>query len=189
MNPKDTQLSTSEYALLGFLLDGPCHGYELHKKLTEANGVGMVWDVKISNMYAQLEKLARRGLITGSVHENEQRPARTEYALTAEGVDEVNHWLHKPVDHPRDFRHDFLIRVYFISTYQPGELEWLIDRQLEICLGWQSSLGAKEKALPLADNFANLTNYFRYSQIQSMMDWLNWLKTQIPTILTHRGEK
>lgn len=189
MKPQDTQLSTSEYALLGFLLDGPCHGYELHKKLTEANGLGMVWDVKISNMYAQLEKLACRGLINGRVQENEQRPTRTEYALTTEGVNEVNHWLHKPVDHPRDFRHDFLIRVFFISTYQPGELDWLIDQQLDICQGWQNSLGEKEKALPLAENFANLTTYFRYSQIQSMMDWLYWLKTQTPAILTQRGEK
>lgn len=189
MKPQDPQLSTSEYALLGFLLDGPCHGYELHKKMTETNGVGMIWDVKISNLYAQLEKLARRGLITGHVHEIEQRPARTEFSLTPEGVNDVNRWLHEPVEHPRDFRHDFLIRVYFISTYQPGELEWLIDRQLDICNGWLSSIGEKEKVLPLAENFANLTNFFRYSQIQSMMDWLNWLKTQIPTMQIQRGEK
>lgn len=46
----------------------------------------MIWDVKISNLYAQLDKLAQHGLIQGSVLESEQqRPARTAFALTGEG--------------------------------------------------------------------------------------------------------
>lgn len=190
MNYQDLQpLTASEYALLGFLLAGPSHGYELHKKFSESNSVGMVWGVKISNMYAQLEKLERRGLISGRLQASEQRPARTQYSLTAQGEQEFRRWLREPVEHPRDFRHDFLVRLYFISSHQPEVLEKLVERQIEICRSWQRDMADTTEALPLADNFAHLTASFRYSQIQSMVDWLIWFKPQIPTFLSQRGEQ
>lgn len=189
MNYQDYALTTSEYALLGFLLAGPCHGYELHKKISQPNGAGMVWEVKIANMYAQLEKLERRGLISGRLQEKEQRPTRTQFSLTEEGKKEFNRWLREPVRHPRDFRHEFLMRLYFITRYQPSELEALVEQQIQTCRSWQREFESTQDAIPLADNFANLTSYFRYSQIQSLVDWLTWVKTQIPTILTQRGKK
>ena len=189
MNNNNSSLSASEYALLGFLLDGPCHGYDLHKKLAESNGLGIVWDIKIANMYAQLEKLEKRGLISGEIQENEQRPVRTEYSLTSAGKTEFVRWLHEPALHPREFRHGFLIRVFFLSSRPPEELNTLIERQLETCRQWQRDLEESGETRMLAENFANLTSYFRYSQIQSMMDWLKWLKNQVTTNSIQRGEQ
>lgn len=189
MSSQHQPLSASEYALLGFLLAGPSHGYELHKKFSESSSVGMIWGVKIANMYAQLEKLERRGLISGRLQESDQRPARTQYSLTPQGEEEFNSWLHEPVHHPRDFRHDFFVRLFFIARYQPDELTALVERQIEICSSWQRDLMDKPDELPQSGNFADMVNYFRHSQIQSMLDWLTWLKTQIPLFSTLRGEQ
>lgn len=190
LNNTTPSLSTSEFALLAFLMARPSHGYELHKKTTDSEGAGMIWDVKISNLYAQLDKLAQRGLIQGSVLESEQqRPARTAYALTGEGRTLIERWLHEPVETPRDFRHDFLIRVFFLSQYQPQELGALIDKQLSLCQRWLNNIFGDEKPAALTDNFADLTRHFRYSQIQSMIEWLTWLKNQVPIIQINRGEQ
>ena len=171
-------LPTSEYALLGFLTEGPCHGYDLHKRLTDQEGIGMIWGVKIANMYAQLDKLANKGLITGKIQASQQRPARTEYSLTAAGRKEFERWLFQLVDHPRDFRHEFMTRLYFLSRHHPGELENQVDRQLAVCQRWLFNTVEKEKVFSQTDSFSRLTFHFRVSQIQSMVDWLTWLKTQ-----------
>lgn len=181
-------LPTTEYALLGFLYEGPSHGYELHKKLTDPEGIGMIWGVKIANMYAQLEKLARRGFIRGEVQEHEQRPARTEYALTSAGKEEFQRWLTRLIEHPRDFRHDFMARVYFRLQAQQETLPALIDQQLAITQRWLSNTIEKENSLSRPGTFENLTYHFRVSQIQSMLDWLTWLKAQHQTPNRQRGD-
>ena len=174
MTKKIDFLATIEYALLGFLIEGPCHGYDLHKKLTDPSGIGMIWGVKIANMYAQLEKLARKGLISGKVQENETRPARTEYSLTSKGEQEFMRWTSRLIEHPRDFRHDFMARLFFLQRQQPDELPILIDQQLEITQNWLSSTIEKEKALSKPATFESITYHFRVSQIHSMVDWLMW---------------
>jgi len=178
MSNQQEFLLTSEYALLGFLTEGPSHGYDLHKRLTDPEGIGMIWGVKIANMYAQLDKLARKGLIKGKVQTNPQRPARTEYALTATGRKEFERWLFQLVEHPRDFRHEFMARLYFLARYQPDQLHKQIDRQLEVSQRWLTNTLEKEEQLSQESSFSRLTFHFRVSQIQSMVDWLNWLKNQ-----------
>ena len=182
MNNQQEFLPTSEYALLGFLTEGPCHGYDLHKRLTDPEGIGMIWGVKIANMYAQLDKLARKGLIAGKVQTSQQRPARTEYSLTAAGRKEFERWLFQLVDHPRDFRHEFMARLYFLSRHQPVELVKQVDRQLAVCQSWLKNTVEKEKVFSQTESFSRLTFHFRVSQIQSMVDWLTWLKTQAPNM-------
>lgn len=122
MNKQTPSLTSSEYALLGLLAAGPCHGYELHRKFADPDGIGLIWGVKISNMYAQLAKLAQRGLISGKLQENEQRPARTQYSLTPGGKQQFISWLHTPVQHPRDFRHDFFCSCTLYHNTSPVNL-------------------------------------------------------------------
>ncbi len=179
MNNSEPLLLTSEYALLGFLAEGSSHGYELHKKLIDPAGFGMIWGIKIANMYAQLEKLARKGYIVGKVQVNDQRPARTEYTLTVEGKAEFDRWLTQLVEHPRDFRHEFMARVYFLLRFQPEALHELIDRQLATSEGWLSAISQKETSHSIPGSFEHLTYHFRVSQIQSMVEWLRWLKNQL----------
>lgn len=179
MKEKSFNLSATEYALLGFLYSKPVHGYELHKQITDPDSVGMIWGLKLSNMYAQLDKLDRMGLITGKLLANEQRPARMEYSLTSTGKTLFDRWLFEPVKHPRDFRHEFMVKLYFLQQYHSERLEVLLDTQLLECEHWQEN--SKEKAATNIEtgSFQAVIYQFRISQIQSMTDWLKWLKSQI----------
>lgn len=179
MKEKKLILSATEYALLGFLYKKPVHGYELHKQITDPESVGMIWGLKLSNMYAQLDKLEHKGLIKGKLLANEQRPARMEYSLTTTGKSLIDRWLFEPVKHPRDFRHEFMVKLYFLQQYQPDRLEVLLETQLSECERWQVNSTEKAATITETGSFQAVIYQFRISQIQSMTDWLIWLKSQI----------
>lgn len=188
MTGKIKSFPSSEFALLGFLFEGPCHGYELHKRLTEPDGVGMIWGVKLSNMYAQLEKLERKGLITGKLQLGNQHPSRMEFSLTEPGKDLFTQWLFQLVNHPRDFRHEFMVRMYFLLKYDAEKIGGAIRVQLAECERWTTAIKNKEIALSKRGTFPNMVYEFRLAQVQSMVDWLNYLLTQYPNENPHRGE-
>ncbi len=178
MTENNFNLSATEYALLGFLYHKPIHGYELHKQITDPDSVGMIWGLKLSNMYAQLDKLERMGLIKGKLKSNEQRPARMEYSLTVKGKSLFDRWLFDPVKHPREFRHEFMVKLYFVQQYQPDRTTILLDTQLSECQHWLET--TKERTTPEIEHrsFQAEIYQFRISQIQSMIDWIQWLKRQ-----------
>lgn len=165
----------SKYALLGFLFDGPSHGYEIHKHMTDPEGIGMVWEVKMSNLYAQLSKLEQTGFIQGRLMPQEQRPSRKEYSLTDAGRLEFTNWLHQVIHHPRHFRQEFMVQYFFLQQYEPQSLRTQIQSQLKECQRWVEGIRGKELS---SSTYANALFHFRISQVHSMIDWLNWLLGQ-----------
>lgn len=182
MAGKINPFPSSEFALLGFLYPGASYGYELHKKITEASGIGMVWGVKMSNLYAQLDKLERKGLISGNLRSSNAHPDRIEYSLTSAGKETFERWLSQIVEHPRDFRQEFMVRIFFLSRYKPGLVPALIQMQTQECERWLISTKEKEDKLTRKGSFENLVYHFRSLQIQSMMDWLKWIHSQLPIL-------
>ena len=185
MRGKINPFPSFEYALLGLLFQGPAHGYDLHKKISSASSLGMIWGVKISNLYAQLVKLEKAGLIEGEVFAGVYRPARTEFHLTESGRKEFTGWLNQLVKHPRDLRHEFMLRYYFSALLDPNSVNDLCQRQLNECKKWLENTRGKEQAL---NSFSNAITEFRVSQIKSMITWLEWLIANPPIINTHKGE-
>lgn len=166
----------SEYALLGFLYPGPSHGYELHKKMTDSTGIALVWGVKMANLYAQLTKLEHKGFIQGKVQPQEQHPSRKLFSLTRAGNNEFQTWLHQLVEHPRNFRQDFMVKFFFLSQYEPESVQGFCQSQLSVCEKWAQV--TREKTIDSFSFESSIYN-FRYSQIMSMIDWLNWVIAKI----------
>jgi DNA-binding PadR family transcriptional regulator len=181
MRGKTNPFPSFEYALLGLLFEGPAHGYELHKQISSTSPLGMIWGVKISNLYAQLSKLEKNGFIKGEIHPGEDRPARTEFHLTDSGRQEFTDWLSRLVKHPRDLRQEFMLRYYFVSLLQSELIEDLCRKQLVECKLWLENTRAKQKNLK-KDSFLNAVTEFRVSQIKSMADWIEWLIAHPPVI-------
>ncbi len=181
MRGKTNPFPSFEYALLGLLFQGPAHGYELHKQLSSASPLRMIWRVKISNLYAQLSKLEKNGLIKGEIHPGEDRPARTEFHLTDSGRQEFTEWLSRLVRHPRDLRQEFMLRYYFVALISPASIDEICQRQLVECQQWLENTQEKQKMLE-KNSFSNAVTEFRVSQIRSMVDWIQWLIAHPPSI-------
>jgi PadR family transcriptional regulator, regulatory protein AphA len=169
-----------EYILLDLVDQKPRHGYEIYKELNRLEGIGLVWQLKQSQLYALLDKLQARGYLEGRVLPGENRPDRCELSVTPLGRKELENWADRVVDSPRDMRQEFLAKLAHVYRVDPIRRTWnLVDRQKAACLRWETELLAEmEKVLPGNDFTCAVLDY-RLRQVQGCRGWLE----QLPEIL------
>jgi DNA-binding PadR family transcriptional regulator len=173
---------TIEHALLGFLRQQPMHAYEIHQTLLRAEALGLVWHLKQSLVYVMLERLEAERYISASIELQGSRPPRKILSLTPEGQQAFAHWLVTPVGHGRDFRLEFLAKLYFASQENPSSAATLIVGQQQACRDWLADLRAQADALSEARRYDWLVLQFRIGQIEAILAWLDTCAaTVIPT--------
>ena len=79
------------YVLLGLLEDAPRHGYELKRDYDSLFAQSK--PVKFGQIYSTLGRLERDGLIDLAGEERGQGPDRKRYAITTNGVTDLEQWL------------------------------------------------------------------------------------------------
>ena len=169
-----------EYILLGLLKDQPDHGYALFEKVQGSPEISLIWKVKRSKLYYLLDKLAGEGLLTLSIHSQENSPDRNIYQLTEQGEDAFQTWLEEPVRISHYVRIAFLSKLYF--TLQDGSETALalIDKQLNVCRGWLENLQRERVQIPEDDFISTQVYQFRIGQITAMISWLKTCREQLP---------
>ena len=173
MSPMIRLPLTTELALLGFLNEQPMYGYEIHQRMSDPSGLGQVWQLKQSQLYALMGKLEEEGFLSSELQMQETRPARKVFQLTPTGSQVFLNWLHSPVEHSRDMRLDFLVKVYFLRGQGNEALNKLIQKQREMCQGWlkfQADHSPADQTPPLYEWYVR---QFRTQQIQAFMTWLD----------------
>lgn len=160
-----------ELALLGFLRKSPQHGYQIHQLLSNPVGLGPIWRLKQSQLYALLTKLEKDGYIWGELEPQETaRPPRRMYQLTAIGQAAYRDWLKSPVNVPRLMRQEFLAKYYFALLEGSEQAKALIHLQRPICQKWLKKMKA-EKVEP--DSFSGSIQQYRIGQIEATLAWLD----------------
>jgi len=81
-----------ELLFLGFLQDGPKHGYQL-KKLTRDISVTFTGLIKTDSIYYPLQKMLKNGLVTQVSGKEGNRPLKYTYKITQKGKDEFKKLL------------------------------------------------------------------------------------------------
>src|SRR5512145_3063409 len=104
---------STELALLGFLHRRSMYGYEIHQQLSDPTGLGLVWRLKQSQLYALLTKLEHEGYVAINIEYQEARPPRKMFELTETGRQAFQNWVQQPVPQGRKLRLDFLAKLYF----------------------------------------------------------------------------
>lgn len=166
-----SQLSI-EYALLGLLYEQPSHGYEIYQALSAEDGLGLVWRIKQSQLYALLTKLEQQGFISATLEPQDSRPPRKNLQLTAAGQEAFLHWLQAPVPQGRKMRLEFMAKLYFARRLAPASVIALIDGQRKICREWLAAHHTQADALSPESSFEWMVFQFRIGQIEAMIDWL-----------------
>ncbi len=102
--------------MLALLAEQPGHGWALARQMTRSGEIGAVWSLGRPLVYRALELLEQRGLIEAIGHEPGLRgPNRTIFRATAAGRDALEHWLAEPVEHVREVRSLFLLKLILID--------------------------------------------------------------------------
>lgn len=170
MSPMIRRPPGLELALLGYLHQGPVHGYQLHQLVNDPNGLGPIWRLKQSQLYALLSKLEQAGYIRGEVEPQEAaRPPRRMYSLTTNGKAAFQSWLRSPVNAHHQMRQEFMAKLYFARLEGKKQVQDLINAQRAACQKWLEAISA-EKAEPAS--FKWFLRQYRTGQIKADLTWL-----------------
>lgn len=178
MSPMVRRPPGIELALLGFLRAGPQHGYQIHQTLSNRDGLGLVWHLKQSQLYALLTKLEKDGYITSVLQNQEPHPPRRVFTLTASGSTAYLDWLTSPVALPRLVRQEFLAKLYFLRG-EDSSAELLITRQRETCQRWLDEF-KRQAAQSASGSYGWLTFQYRIGHIESIIAWLEICRPNFP---------
>ncbi|MCA1949556.1 MAG: PadR family transcriptional regulator [Treponema sp.] len=173
-----------EYVFLGFLVEGPAHGYHLYRLYKDS--LEGLWHISESQMYASLKRLEKRGWIAPVREEplGEETKSRQQFMLTFEGISAYERWLWTPTAaSPRLLKLEFLTRLYFAMRWNLEEAYGLIEyqrlsleKELNRLLDSVPPTGpASEHAPPLLFDISVLARDFRIRQIRTALDWMKEL--------------
>jgi DNA-binding PadR family transcriptional regulator len=114
-----------EHAILGFLNYRPYSGYDL-KKIFDTS-VRHFWPADQSQIYRTLNRLTENGWAKMEKVEQENRPARKEYSITAAGREELQKWMVTPISFGEN-RSAPLIQVFFAGQLTDEEVLEMFER-------------------------------------------------------------
>ncbi|MBI5963333.1 MAG: PadR family transcriptional regulator [Chloroflexi bacterium] len=166
-----------EIALLGFLMAGPCHGYDLHQRFVIE--LGNVWHLSQSQAYAILKRLENKGDAFARLVEQDKLPARQMLRISAAGRQRFMNWLAKGCgSNARSIRLEFLTRLYFSNLYTPDNTGQIYSAQsIEI----KNSINRLENMmthLPPDQAYNRLSLDLRLRQMKLIQEWMEEIKTQ-----------
>jgi DNA-binding PadR family transcriptional regulator len=108
--------TTLGYAILGLLSREELSGYDLSSRMRTR--VGFFWEARHSQIYPELVRLEKRGLVTHHVVEQADRPDKKVYKVTASGLDALKEWATQPPA-PRAARDELVLKAYSLWLAEP----------------------------------------------------------------------
>jgi DNA-binding PadR family transcriptional regulator len=162
-----------ELALLGFLREGPLHGYQIHQLISAPEGISLVWRLKQSQLYALLSRLEDEGYVSSVIQAQEIRPPRRIYQLTEKGRAAFQEWEQSPIQFGRQVRQEFLARLYFALREGKRNALDLIERQRLVFQRSLSDLAAGQGSPESGVGFPSLVHLYRAKQLESILNWLD----------------
>jgi PadR family transcriptional regulator AphA len=159
---------STEYALLGALMSGPRHGYEIMQFLDTA--LGSTWHVGTSQLYVLLKKLERDNLLCSDLEIQDTRPSKRIFSMTPGGKKVFMDWLKSPTKHVRDLRIEFLAKLFFFYMLSLKGADELINAQVQVLK--QMREGIRQKREKEKDPFSRLVLEFKMITVEACIQWL-----------------
>ncbi len=119
-----------QYAILGILTYFPLNGYLLGKILDKA--INSFWNASLSQIYRELGVLEKKGYVSSTIQEQDDRPDKRVYSITPEGQRAFDAWLvqfPESLSTPR--RDEFALRIFFGGKLSRAQLKKQFERFLE----------------------------------------------------------
>lgn len=168
MATETRDLLPGEYTVLGLLRREPLHGYEL-ARCARDEGLTAVLPLEQSALYAYLNNLEERKLVSWREERAGRRPPRKRYELTPQGAATVARWLREPVMRMREIRLEFLVKLYLLGDVSPGEVPPLLERQLDVCRAYLEDISGR---VPGSEGMERLIALSKESAARATVDWL-----------------
>ena len=173
---------TIEFALLGFVRQQPMHPYELYQRMHGDSALGEVWRIKQAHLYALLRRLEDEGYLMSATSSQGNRPPRRVLSITERGRARFAEWMRTPVVRGRDFRLEFLSKLYFAHQEGEATARFLIAQQRWICRRMLDDLDKQVATIAPDQPYRRLVAQFRRGQIQAMLAWLETCNKELALV-------
>lgn len=146
------RLSVTEFAVLGILAEGQSHGFAISKQLDGESEVGRVFTVRRPLVYRALDRLVEAGYGEAIATERGDGPNRVVHRITRSGQRRLRRWLDEPVDHVRDLRLEFLLKLTLITRAERSPLDLICAQRTAL----SETFGALDVPMPDPDDHVEL---------------------------------
>ncbi|MET1075219.1 MAG: PadR family transcriptional regulator [Umezawaea sp.] len=136
------------HSLLGLLRQEPRHGYDLKRAYDDH--FGQARPLPYGQVYATLSRLLKNGLIEESGVQPGNGPDRKRYAITTDGVTDVDLWLGRP-ENPELYLQSTLYSKVVIALLAGRDAVDVVDTQRAAHLRSMRELTARKRDGDLAD--------------------------------------
>ncbi len=180
-SPLHPKRPATEYAILGLLIGSPGHGYDLTRQFAADTELGKVCRLEMSMLYGLLKKLEREGMLSGRDEPVSEHKSRRIVELTEAGRAEFEGWLAEPVQHNREMRFSFLVKLYFARLRGEELVLRLLDEQIEFNQALLKQFLAQKQAASEdpARSFETWVIDFRVEQTNAALRWLTQCRHQL----------
>jgi len=180
--------STLAYALLGLVARRERTGYELAQLMREP--IGFMWHARHSQIYPELARLEKAGLVRHTLVRQAERPDKKRYRITPAGRAALRAWLSSPLDES-PARDEFTLRVFSMWLARKSKARALLSDELarheamlrrhqEVEVQARRHLTLKGRLGEM--HFANYATLRRgVSYERHVVDWLRWLIAELDT--------
>ena len=169
--PHGTRGFPVAFAVLGFLLEEPRHGYALRARIED--GLGPLWRIASSQLYKVLHRLETDEWVKRAAAPPETGPPRSVYSVTQAGTDAFRQWITEPVRAMRNVRVEFVAKLYFTRLLRITPVVELIDRQLVAVDRMRRHLEADDRATSDDDVLNAAWLMFQETTLTHFANWLN----------------
>ena len=123
-----------KHGLMGLLSQKPMTGYDLDKEFNAS--LGFFWPAQYSQIYAELDKMEKKGWLSSKRVVQEDKPNKRIYSLTTEGKAEFIDWLStKEADLKTSFsiKSGFLVRLFFAGNSSKTQVLDMMRALQKLC--------------------------------------------------------
>ena len=169
------RLSLAEWLVLCLVREEPTYGLVLVGLLARDGRLGQVWSVPKAVVYRALQRLETLGLIqTIGEQRTSQGPVRSLYQVTPDGEAAARGWLSTPVEHPRDVRSEFMVKLALLDRSGSDSRD-LLEAQLARLLPVAAAL---DDRLRVSTGFEHTLVLWRHEAMTATVRFLEALTAQ-----------
>jgi DNA-binding PadR family transcriptional regulator len=101
------------YAILSVLVTAPSSGYDLAKRFNPSveGSVGFFWSASFQQIYRELNRLEQKGSLQAESIQQDNRPDKRIYAVTALGKQQLCQWITES-EEMAPIKDDLLVKFY-----------------------------------------------------------------------------
>ena len=135
------------YAILQLLYRNSLTGYEIKKRFDTS--LIHCWHASHSQIYPELHRMERQGLVVARIVEQIGKPNRNVYTITEAGKETLRNWISTPITDLRN-KDEMLLKVFSIHLMDPGDARELLlqarklhEEKLEFCRMMEEELAER----------------------------------------------